>query len=197
MINLLVEHASTRRGEAVGPHWDESFDRLDDHLRTRMTRTTRSQTMTESTSTVTAEGLTITRVFDAPRQLVWSAWTDPTQFAQWFGGKDATVPAETLSFDVRPGGRWNAVMHTMGMEIPWKGQFLEVDPPERLVLTMEDAEGGTDNFETLTVELRDLEGKTEMHFSQLGGNLTEEQYHQTVEGYGTFFDAMDEVVAGR
>src|SRR3954471_12729193 len=109
--------------------------------------------MSSQTSTVTADGLTITRVFDAPRQLVWDAWTRPEHFAQWFGGKDAEVPAETLSFDVRPGGRWNAVMHTQGMEIPWLGQFLEVAPPARLVLTMEDAQGGTDNFETLTVEL--------------------------------------------
>jgi uncharacterized protein YndB with AHSA1/START domain len=179
----------------VGPDWEERFDSLDRHLRSRTILNRRSQNMSESTSTVTAEGLTITRVFDAPRQLVWDAWTDPAQFAQWFGGKDAT--AETGTYDVVAGGRWDAVMHVQGMDIPWRGQFLEVDPPARLVLTMEDAQGGTDDFETLTVELRELDGKTEMHFSQLGGHLTEEQYHQTVEGYGTFFDAMDEVLGRR
>lgn len=165
--------------------WDDRFDQLDELLR--------SITMSNQTSTVTADGLTITRVFDAPRQLVWTAWIDPAQFATWFGGKDATV--DVAEYDVRPGGRWSATMHTHGMDIPWKGQFLEVDEPARLVLTMEDAQEGTDNFETLTVELVEVGGKTEMHFSQLGGNLTEEQYHQTVEGYGTFFDAMDEALA--
>jgi hypothetical protein len=46
-----------------------------------------------------------------------------------------------------------------------------------------------------TVARHHRDGKTEMHFSQLGGNLSEEQYHETVEGYATFFDAMDEVLA--
>ncbi|MCU1375723.1 MAG: ATPase [Actinomycetia bacterium] len=151
--------------------------------------------MTEQTSTVTADGLTITRVFDAPRQLVWNAWTDPAQFAQWFGGHEADVPLETLSFDVRPGGRWNAVMHTQGAEIPWLGEFREVDEPERLVLTMEDPEG-SGNAEVLTVVLTERDGKTEMFFSQLGGHLSEEQYHQTVEGYAAFFAAMADVIAG-
>jgi uncharacterized protein YndB with AHSA1/START domain len=173
------------------PTWDQRFDRLDDHLRSDHQR--RSTTMSNQTSTVSADGLTITRVFDAPRQLVWNAWTEPAQFARWFGGAEATVPAETLSLDVRPGGRWSAVMHTQGVEIPWLGEFREVVEPERLVLTMEDPEG-SGNVEVLTVELLDRDGKTEMHFSQLGGNLTEEQYHQTVEGYATFFDVMDQVV---
>jgi uncharacterized protein YndB with AHSA1/START domain len=101
---------------------------------------------------------------------------------------------ETTSMDVRPGGRWAATMHTEGMELPFFGEYREVDEPERLVLTMEDPEG-SGNVEVLTVVLSDRDGKTEMFFSQLGGNLSEEQYHQTVEGYGTFFDAMADVLA--
>ena len=50
-----------------------------------------------------ADGITITRVFDAPRELVFQAWTDPARFAHWFGGPDADVPVDGVAMDVRPG----------------------------------------------------------------------------------------------
>ncbi|MDX6284685.1 MAG: hypothetical protein QOG53_170 [Frankiales bacterium] len=50
-------------------------------------------------------GYTITRIFDAPRELVWKAWTEPENFAQWFGGSEARM--ESMAMDVRPGGSWS------------------------------------------------------------------------------------------
>ena len=48
--------------------------------------------------------ITITRVFDAPRELVWRAWTEPEQLASWYCVGGWTLPVETITMDVRPGG---------------------------------------------------------------------------------------------
>lgn len=74
----------------------------------------------------------IVRVFDAPRSLVWQAWTDPKMLAQWFGprGFTSTVP----ELDLRVGGAFRIVMHGPdGNDYPMKGAFREIVPPERLV----------------------------------------------------------------
>ena len=110
----------------------------------------------------------ITRVFDAPRELVWRAWTEPAQFADWFGGKDAAVPLETVAMDVRPGGDWKASMVFGGDagDINWRGTYQEVVEPQRLVFTLTDRPG--DEYEVCTVLLTDLGGRTEMAFSPGG-----------------------------
>ena len=76
----------------------------------------------------------ITRVFDAPRALVWRAWTDPKMMAQWFGPRCFTSPVVEL--DVRVGGKLRIVMRGPdGADYPMKGVFTEVVEPERLVFT--------------------------------------------------------------
>lgn len=137
--------------------------------------------------------MTLTRVFNAPRELVWAAWTTPEHFSFWFGGKDMSVPLQTVSMDVRPGGEWQATMvPSSGEPIPFHGQFLEVSQPERLVMTFGNP---TDkDVEILTVTLKDLGGKTEITLHQ-AGHLPDEQYPKLVEGYGTFMDAMAELLA--
>jgi len=93
--------------------------------------------MTTTTSNSNAEQtreLVITRTFDAPRNLVYKAWTDPAQLAKWFGPNQFTIPVCEL--DVRPGGA--ILIHIMSPEgdvYPMKGEFREVEPPERLVFT--------------------------------------------------------------
>jgi uncharacterized protein YndB with AHSA1/START domain len=88
-------------------------------------------------------GITITRVFDAPRERVWQEWTEPEGFADWFGGAGAEVPLSTVSMDVRPGGSWRATMFADPgrREIHWKGEYREVVEPERLVFTVSDRPG--------------------------------------------------------
>jgi uncharacterized protein YndB with AHSA1/START domain len=76
--------------------------------------------------------ITVTRVFDAPRELVFAMWTDPKHVAQWWGpnGFSSTIH----SMDVRPGGVWDFVMHGPdGVEYPNKIIYREVVKPERLV----------------------------------------------------------------
>ena len=78
--------------------------------------------------------IVITRVFDAPRDLVWEAWTDPKQVVQWWGPQGFTTTIHEM--DVRPGGVWR---HTMrgpdGNEYPNQSVFLEVVKPERIVFS--------------------------------------------------------------
>ena len=79
--------------------------------------------------------LLITRVFDAPRELVFKAWTDPEQMAQWWGPRGFTNPV--CEMDVRPRGALRIVMRAPdGVEHPMTGVFHEVVEPERLSFTM-------------------------------------------------------------
>ena len=146
--------------------------------------------MTEATG----QEMTITRVFDAPRELVWKAWTEPERFAQWFGGPPYKTPVDTVSLDVTPGGEWRATMVSEddGSELPFRGTYREVEEPERLVLTFEDVQDpSNENVEVLTVTFTDLGGKTEVVAHQ-AGNMPEEQYRRLEDGYGTFFDQLAE-----
>src|SRR6202035_2040115 len=79
-------------------------------------------------------GITITRVFDAPRARVWREWTDPASFADWFGGPTCEVPMSTVSMDVRPGGAWRLTMlcESGSLEIHWKGEDIDVVEAARL-----------------------------------------------------------------
>jgi uncharacterized protein YndB with AHSA1/START domain len=140
-------------------------------------------------------GITIVRVFDAPRERVWKEWTEPDAFADWFGGPENEVPLASVSMDVRPGGSWRLTM-LVGperREIRWRGEYREVVEPERLVLTLCDRPG--DAYELATVVLTDLgDGRTEMHFEQRG-QLTAEVYERAGEGWSSFFDRIAERLA--
>ena len=140
-------------------------------------------------------GITVTRVFDAPRERVWQEWTEPERFADWFGGTESEVPVATVSMDVRVGGKWRATMFAgpARREIQWRGEFIEVIEPERLVLTFADRPG--DRFELVIVELTDLgDGRTEMLFEQRGG-MAPEEYERAGKGWSGFFDRIDERLA--
>jgi uncharacterized protein YndB with AHSA1/START domain len=136
-------------------------------------------------ATKTATGITITREFDAPRELVWKAWTDPDLFARWWGPKNFTAPS--IKMDVRVGGtyHWSMRNEQDGQEYWTTGTFREVDPPAKLAYTdsFADADGnkvpgshyGMDNvpMETdVTVTLEDLGGRTRMTLHHAG--LTED-----------------------
>jgi uncharacterized protein YndB with AHSA1/START domain len=135
-------------------------------------------------------GLAITRVFDAPREAVWREWTEPERFADWFGGGEAEVPLNSVAMDVREGGRWRATMFAGGREIRWKGEYRQVVPPERLVLTVSD-QPDDERYELVSVVLTDLgDGRTEMQMEQRG-HMTDAQYRATEQGWGKFFDQME------
>ena len=150
------------------------------------------------TPEATGAGITITRVFDAPRERVRKEWTEPERFADWYGGGEAEVPVSTVTMDVREGGRWRATMFAgpERYEIQWKGEYHEVVEPERLVFTVSD-QPGEDAWELVTVVLTDLgDGRTEMHFEQRG-RMSAEAYERAGQGWGSFFDRMADRLADR
>ena len=87
--------------------------------------------------TVTARGdreIVMTRVFDAPRHLVFDAWTKPELLARWFGPRGWTVPV--CEIDLRPGGTYRFVLRGPdGSEIGMRGVYREIVRPDRLVCT--------------------------------------------------------------
>ncbi|HEX8966614.1 MAG TPA: SRPBCC family protein [Chloroflexota bacterium] len=78
--------------------------------------------------------IVMSRVFDAPRELVWKAVTEPRHLAQWWGPREYTL--SVCEVDLRPGGAWHFVHRAPdGNEYPFRGVYREVAPPERLVNT--------------------------------------------------------------
>lgn len=99
-------------------------------------------TVTIHKSEAMARDLTLVRVLDAPRALVWRAWTDPAMLAQWWGPDGFTNPV--CEIDARPGGKIRIDMRAPdGTVYPMTGIVHEVEEPVRLVLTevAEDREG--------------------------------------------------------
>ncbi|MEA2380805.1 MAG: hypothetical protein QOH72_776 [Solirubrobacteraceae bacterium] len=106
------------------------------------------------------------------------------------------MPIATVAMDVRPGGAWRATMFSgrERREIRWAGQYREVAPPERLVLTISDRPG-EDDGELLIVVLADLgDGRTEMVLEQ-HGTLPPAVYDAARNGWGAFFDRLAERLA--
>ena len=139
--------------------------------------------------------LTITRVFDAPRALVWKAWTGPEHLMSWWGPR--AHPAEKVEADVRVGGHWRHCLRSVetGEKLWHGGVFREVVPPERLVFTFaweEEGERGIENV--VTVEFTERDGKTLMTMHQAPFQSAEERDgHQG--GWGSTFDRLDEFLA--
>jgi uncharacterized protein YndB with AHSA1/START domain len=109
--------------------------------------------------------LAITRVFDAPREAVFAAWTDPAQMSEWMGPGEIRGEVETL--DPRVGGAYRIVMRgTPAGNLAVRGTYREIDPPARLVFTWaweEDAVTHRAGHETLvTVTLRAVGSRTEL-----------------------------------
>jgi uncharacterized protein YndB with AHSA1/START domain len=125
------------------------------------TRTDRGSTETTTVYTEDQE-LVLERIFDAPRDLVWKVMNDPTRVTNWWGPHGYTTTVEEM--DVRPGGRWRWINHTTGGEdAPFKGEYLEVVPPERIVQTQVfDVPGFDDRPAINTITLEDLGGRTKV-----------------------------------
>jgi uncharacterized protein YndB with AHSA1/START domain len=102
--------------------------------------------------------IVLTRVFDAPRRLVWDAYARPEHVRQWWGLRGSTILV--CEMDLRPGGAWRHVTREAdGSEYAFRGEYREVVPPERLVSTFEfEGMPGHISVDTLTLEERD--GKT-------------------------------------
>ena len=159
--------------------------------------------------------LVITRTFDAPRALVWRAWTDPELFMRWWGPSIFTCPV--CRMDVRVGGKYLWCMRTPDGQDFWTaGEFLEVVAPARIVYTdnLADDQGNpvpaayygmSDDFPSqtvVTVTLVEEEGKTIMtlvHAGMAQGSAVELENANI--GWNQSFDkmaaALADVQAGR
>ena len=134
----------------------------------------------------------MTRVFDASIEAVWNEWTEPAAFADWFGSPTGEVPLDTVSMDVRPGGAWRLTMFdgASRRRIDWRGTYLEVDEPNRLVFDITDQPEGT-FLDVVTVVLTDLgDGRTEMRVEQRGGGISPDEYLRAGSGWSKFFDRI-------
>jgi uncharacterized protein YndB with AHSA1/START domain len=106
--------------------------------------------------------LVITRVFDAPRRLVFEAWTKAEHVSRWFAPRPLTMPS--CQVDFRPGGVFRFVMRAPdGTDYPFEGAFVEIVAPERIVFTGTIHEGNT-TVTTITLDERD--GKTTLTMHQ-------------------------------
>jgi len=142
--------------------------------------------------------LVIERMFDAPRELVWDAFTRSEHLINWMGPK--VYPAASFEADVRPGGTWRGCLRsTEGGRDLWQGgKYLEVERPSRLVYTFQwDKHDEQDEtFETVVTVLFENRGaKTLMKFYQSIFNTTSNRDGH-VGGWNSGFDRLDEYLAG-
>ena len=164
--------------------------------------------MTNNTISET-ERMVITREFDAPREVVWQAWTDPKYVMQWWGPKGFTSPF--CQMDFRVGGKYLCCMKSPDGQEFWNGgQYHEIVPYEKIVSSMyfTDSKGNKvepaaygieheaieDAYDVITFE--DLgNGQTKLTFT---GNETMESARSSgqVEGWYQILDKFAAVVAG-
>jgi uncharacterized protein YndB with AHSA1/START domain len=141
------------------------------------------QTMSGATklTTPTDREIVSERVFDAPRERVFAAFTDPELIPRWWGPRRMTTTVDEM--DVRPGGRWRFVARDPdGREQGFRGIYREVTPPERLVQTFEwDGMPGHVIVDTVTFE--DLGGQTKLTTTSL--------FHTTAERDGMLSSGME------
>ena len=158
-------------------------------------------------TTSTKQELVIERVFDAPRELVWRAWTDPEMFTKWWGPKGFTTPH--CEIDLRVGGRLlNCMRSPEGQDYWSTGVYREIVPLERIVCTDSFADekgnvvpathyGMTADVPLemlVTVTFEDLDGKTRMTLRHEGlpaGEMRE----GAGTGWSESFDKLAEVLA--
>ena len=139
--------------------------------------------------------LTITRVFDAQRDLVFKAWTDSAHGNEWSAPRRFTVAA--FEADLRPGGAWRLCMRASDGEELWVGGvYREIVPPERIVSTHAwQNPDGTAGHETLmTVTLAARGDRTEMTFRQTGFQSVEERDGHR-DGWSECFARLEEHLA--
>ncbi|SEM71934.1 SRPBCC family protein [Lihuaxuella thermophila] len=140
--------------------------------------------------------LLVSRVFHAPRKLVFQAWTDPVHLPKWWGPKGFTITVQEI--DVRPGGVWRYIMHGPdGTEYVNRIDFIEIVSPERLVYS----HGGGEDEEPfrVTVTFAEQGNKTELTMRMLFKSADElnkvVKEYGAVEGAKSTLDRLEEQLA--
>ena len=128
--------------------------------------------------------IVVTRLFDAPRELVFAAFTEQKHIEQWWAPKGAT----THEMDVKPGGVWRYSQPIQGADQPFKVEFIELDKPNRLVYDYgTDAANASDPVRTTVTFEEEEEGKTKVTLQLMFATAAERK--QAVK-YGAIVGAM-------
>ena len=156
---FTLQHAGIPAGEMrdmtkVG--WNESFDKLADVLLEEKSRRGKNILVAEPGK----QEASMIRLFDAPRETVWKAYTDPKLMARWWGPRKFTIVVDKM--DVKPGGIWRIINRDAeGNEFVFHGVYHEVSRPARLVFTFE-WEGMPGHVLLDIVTFEDVEGRTKV-----------------------------------
>lgn len=138
--------------------------------------------------------LVIERIFDAPRALVWKAWTDPDMLARWSAPRELSI-AEAQS-DVRVGCQYRVVMQAPdGRQYRLRGEYRELTPPSRLVMTHQwiNEDGSLDPETVCTVTFEPRGQKTHMTFHHVGfGTAPSRDGHRG--GWDSVFGVLDDLL---
>jgi uncharacterized protein YndB with AHSA1/START domain len=136
--------------------------------------------------------LVISRAFDAPRALVFEAWTDPARLVRWWGPRGFRTPS--CKMDVREGGSFRIHMRSPEGTDHWvRGVFREVSKPERLAFTWawEDEDGKPKHETVVKVDFTEQGGKTRLRMQQ-GTFESENARDQHGEGWNSAFDCLED-----
>jgi uncharacterized protein YndB with AHSA1/START domain len=152
--------------------------------------------MSDPTPTATTDRqVLITRIFEAPREQVFRAWTDPDEVAAWYGPEHMEAPRERIRIDPRVGGRWELTMvqRSGGAEFSIGYDILELVEPELIVLRSDPMpEAGMHDGTVLRVEFHDHGTKTRMTLSD--GPYPTGRSHAEA-GWNAAFDKLETAVA--
>jgi uncharacterized protein YndB with AHSA1/START domain len=140
--------------------------------------------------------LSVTRVFDAPPEVVFSAWSDPTHVKRWWHPRDFTTPS--FEMDFRVGGTFRYCIRSNGRDSWAHGTYREIVAPERLAFTFqwESGEPGHDLETLVTITFEAQGDKTLMTFRQTPFDSERERQSHT-EGWSEVLDAFGEFLAER
>jgi uncharacterized protein YndB with AHSA1/START domain len=139
----------------------------------------------------------LTRLFNAPRRLVFDAMTKPEHVKQWWGCLGAGYSVPVCEIDFRPGGAWRFVNRHPKGEVAFHGEYREITPPSRLVFT-EIFEQFPDSVSVVTTEFSDEDGKTRLTVTVRYPSL---EIRDTViasgmsKGAGISYDRLEDLVA--
>lgn len=151
--------------------------------------------------------LELTRIFDAPRELVFRMWTEAGQFMRWFGPKEGSVPHCTV--DARPGGMMHFCVKVPEGEGPFSGRlvwgkwvFREIVAPERLVMDdyFSDADGNTVEHPgfpahtLISIRFEEFDGGTKMTLQQEGLEVDQGESEGWKEGFEQLDALLEELM---
>lgn len=148
--------------------------------------------------------LTITRDFDAPRDLVWTVWTEPEHIAKWFGPEGFTTRID--EYELKTGGRFTyAMIGPDGKEYPGTSVFKEVTPKDRIVATDEFGDDMKTQHPDLpagmivTESFEDVGPKTRLTISIEHRSAADKEKHEemgVVDGWNSSLNKVEKVIAG-